>query len=101
MAHRVTLRPRALEDLDRLYTYIKAQSGRSVARDYIDRIETTCLGLSTFPYRGTKRDELATGLRTFGFERRVTIVFRVGPAEVEILRILYAGRRLSAANING
>jgi hypothetical protein len=29
-----------------------------------------------------------------GFERRVTILFRVGEERVEILRILYGGRDL-------
>jgi plasmid stabilization system protein ParE len=32
-----------------------------------------------------------------GFERRATILFRVGEDTVEILRILYGGRDLSPA----
>ncbi len=35
---------------------------------------------------------LLPGLRTVGFERRVTIAFRVLKTEVEIVTIAYAGR---------
>lgn len=52
--------------------------------------------LETFPERGTRRDDLAPGLRTVGFERRVTIAFRVLPDAVEIVAIAYAGRDFTA-----
>lgn len=45
-----------------------------------------------FPERGTKRDDIAKGLRTIGFERRATIVFRVLKTRVEIITIAYGGR---------
>jgi plasmid stabilization system protein ParE len=44
---------------------------------YLDRIEEACMALATFPKRGTRRDDILPGLRTIGFERRVTIAFRV------------------------
>jgi len=50
------------------------------------------MALATFPERGTIRDDLAPGLRTMGFERRVTIAFRVLDQVVEIVAIAYAGR---------
>ena len=52
--------------------------------------------LATFPERGTKRDDLAPGIRTIGFERRATIAFRVGDDTVRIVRIFYAGRDYDA-----
>lgn len=48
--------------------------------------------LMTFPERGTRRDDIAPGFRTMGFERRVTIAFRVLDQIVEIVAIAYAGR---------
>ncbi|MDA9498953.1 plasmid stabilization protein [Bradyrhizobium sp. CCBAU 11357] len=63
-----------------------------MAGGYIDRIEKACMALATFPKRGTGRDDLLPGLRTVGFERRVTIAFRVLKSEVEIVTIAYAGR---------
>jgi len=72
---------------------ISAQkSGPVRAGGYIARIEEACMGLATFPKRGTRRDDIAPGLRTIGFERRVTIAFRVLPDAVEIVTIAYAGQ---------
>lgn len=64
----------------------------AVADAYIDRIEAACLALEQFPMRGTLREDIGPGLRILGFERRVSILFRVRKAAVEIVRILYGGR---------
>ena len=93
---RVRFRPRAEEHLFSLYRYIAEKSYPSRAGDYIARIEKACMGLATFPERGTKRDDLAPGLRVIGFERRVTIAFRVLDREVEIVAIAYAGREFES-----
>ena len=92
MAFRVFFQPRAEADLLALYRHIAETSGLDVAGNYIDRIEIACMSLATFPNRGTKRDDLAPGLRTIAFERRVTIAYRVQKTRVEILTIAYAGR---------
>ncbi|MCP3475500.1 type II toxin-antitoxin system RelE/ParE family toxin [Bradyrhizobium sp. CCGUVB1N3] len=55
-------------------------------------MEEACMALTTFPKRGTRRDDILPGLRTIGFERRVTIAFRVLKTQVEIVTIGYAGR---------
>ena len=90
--HRVTFRPSAEDDLLRLYEYIAAESSIERAGAFIDRIESACLSLETSPERGTRRDDIRRGLRIMGFERRATILFQVGRAEVVIVRILYAGQ---------
>ena len=79
-------------DLFSLYEYIAEQSGLDVAAGYVDRIEAACLALQQSPERGTRRDDIRPGLRTLGFERRATIVFRVRRTEVVIARIFYGGR---------
>jgi toxin ParE1/3/4 len=43
------------------------------------------------------RNDLRPGLRTVGFEGRVTIAFHVDPNTVTIDRILYGGRDLDGA----
>lgn len=48
--------------------------------------------LAHFPERGTKRDDIMPGLRTIGFERRATIIFRVLKTRVEIVSIAYGGQ---------
>ena len=89
---RVSFRPHAATDLLHLYDHIAAEADTGIAGGYIDRIEAACLSLETFPERGTKRDDIRHGIRTMGFERRATIVFRVQGREVVIVRILYGGR---------
>jgi toxin ParE1/3/4 len=91
---RVSFRPRAEADLLNLYRYVAAESGLQVAGSYIDRIETACLSLATFPERGQRRDDIRRGLRIVGFERRISLIFQVKKAEVVIVRILYGGRDL-------
>ena len=93
MGIKVFFRPQAEADLFALYEYIAHQVGPTIAGDYIDRIEQTCLALGNFPKRGTRRDDILAGLRTIGFERRVTIAFRVLRTRVEIVTIAYGGRQ--------
>ena len=90
--HEIVFLPSAREDFIRLYDYIADRSGPAIAGGYIDRIEAACDQLATFPERGTKRDDIRKGLRTLGFERRVTIVFQVTDVEVVIARIFYGGQ---------
>ena len=95
--YRIVFRPRAEADLFALYDYIAGKSGRAVAGAYIDRIESACLALETFPKRGARQDDIRPGLRTMGFERRAMIVFQVLKTEVVIVRILFGGRDYARA----
>lgn len=92
MTHRVFFSPEARQDLFNLYSYIEANTGAGRALAYIDRIESYCLGFSTLPERGTRRDDIRPGLRLIGFERRVAIAFHVMADAVVIDRILYGCR---------
>lgn len=92
-ARKVEFGPRARRDLISLHDYIAAASGPAVARGYLDRIELACRSLATFPERGTLRSGRHAGIRTIGFERRATLVFRVTDERIEILRVLYGGRQ--------
>lgn len=90
--YEVRFRASAEDDLTALYDYIARVTSPQIAGSYLDRIEKTCLSLATFPKRGTARDDLAPGIRTVGFERRVTIAFRILGNVVEIVTIAYGGR---------
>ncbi len=92
MALKVYFRPHAEADLLALYEYIAGKAGETIAGNYINRIEAACLALANFPERGTRRDDILPGLRTVGFERRVTIAFRVLKTRVEIVTVAYGGR---------
>jgi toxin ParE1/3/4 len=92
VAHKVRFRPEAQADLFALYRYIAEESGHVRAGNYIARIEKACMAPATHPRRGTRRDDIALGLGTIGFERRITIAFRVLANAVEIVTIAYGGR---------
>ncbi|CAN5644772.1 hypothetical protein BH10PSE5_BH10PSE5_35840 [soil metagenome] len=97
MQGQITFRPAALDDLLNLFDYIADEVSPTVAGGYIDRIEQSCRSLTTFPERGTRREDLAPGLRILGFERRATIAFRVIGGDVQIVRIFYGGQDFDAA----
>ncbi|MDE3196981.1 MAG: type II toxin-antitoxin system RelE/ParE family toxin, partial [Acidobacteriota bacterium] len=59
----VEFSPEALGDLIDLYDYIAVHDGPERAMGYIERIEDFCRNLSTFPGRGSRRDDLSPGLR--------------------------------------
>lgn len=87
MELRVVFSPEAAADLFSIYDYISRQSGAIRALGYLERIERHCLGFGFSAQRGTTRDDIRPGLRTAGFERRITIAFHVEAATVVIDRI--------------
>lgn len=90
----VVFTPRAERQLDSLFTYIADHSGESRAESFVGAIVTDCLSLSTFPERGTKRDDIRPNLRTKGYRRRVTIAFSVNTSTdiVAIHGVFYGGQ---------
>jgi toxin ParE1/3/4 len=96
VAREVLFAPEALADLFKLYDDIVDDSGIGRAKSYTDRIIAHCLGLLTFPERGTRRDDLRPGLRTTTYRRRVTIAYHITRTAVAIDRILYGGRNLDS-----
>jgi toxin ParE1/3/4 len=90
----VIITPRAERQLNALYVRIADDSGEARADNYIDGIVADCLSLSTFPERGTKRDDIRPNLRTKGYARRVTIAFSVNVSTeiVAIHGVFYGGQ---------
>jgi toxin ParE1/3/4 len=95
---RVAFSPEAQAHLDELEDYIEKSSGSALtAERYIGRLLKTCHSLRTSPFRGTSRDDMGSGVRTTGFERRVTILFEVQKEQILILGIFYAGRKFEGS----
>lgn len=92
---KVVFTPRALGHVEALHSYILEQGGERIADGYIVRILQYCEGLDLFPVRGKLRDDILPGLRTIGFERRVTIAFMITPEAVLIEGVFYGGRDFS------
>jgi toxin ParE1/3/4 len=88
-------------DLLAILDYISERAGERIARGFVDRIETYCIGFSTAPERGTGRDDLRPGLRTVGFRRQATILFEVDhqSRRVVIHGVYYGGRSFDRLSI--
>lgn len=91
MSRKVTFRTSAERDLDAIFDFIARDSPRN-AIEFTRRIRDLCLSLGEFPERGTRRDDLSSGLRTIGFKRRVLIAYRVFPNRIQVVHIYYGGR---------
>ncbi|SIT54460.1 putative plasmid stabilization protein [Mesorhizobium prunaredense] len=96
MTHQVVFSAAAEKDVAELLAYLVPEAGERTARAWVDRLIVYCEGFATFPERGTRRDDIAPGLRTIGYRRRATIAFRGDGNVVVILRMLHGGRALEA-----
>jgi plasmid stabilization system protein ParE len=92
---RVTTSPAARADLIELREYIALKSSRRTAANYIRRLKQFSAELAIAPHRGENHEHLRPGLRSIGFEDRVSILFAVFDDErtVEIESFLYGGRQ--------
>jgi toxin ParE1/3/4 len=94
LIYKVVFSPGAETDLDELEQYLGSRFSEERAQRYVRRIVSYCVSLTTAPYRGSPRNDIRKGLRTVGFERRVTIAFEIFENRIVISGISYAGRRL-------
>ncbi len=92
----VVLSPDAQADLAGLYDWIAEQASPEVALAYIERLEGYVMGFEVASERGTRHDHIRQGLRTTGFERRLTIAFEATADRVMILGFFSGGREWMA-----
>ncbi|MDG4879430.1 type II toxin-antitoxin system RelE/ParE family toxin [Mesorhizobium sp. WSM4935] len=95
MEYRIVFHAKAEAELEQLYDDIAERASPAVAWNFVAGIRDHCLGLSTFPQRGSERVEIMPGLRIIGYRRAVSIVFAVDGERVLILGIFYAGRNIT------
>ena len=90
----VIFTPRVKLQLDELYAYIANMSGEARAEEFVGGIVADCMSLSTFPERGTKRDDIRPNMRIKSYARRVAIAFSVDAAnkDVAIHGVYYGGQ---------
>lgn len=96
MTAKVVFRPRAEKDLLDIYHHI-ASENRTAAIAMVRGIRLLCASLSEFPERGSPRDDFSPGVRILVYEKRVTIAYRLHRANIQILRMFYAGRNTPSA----
>jgi toxin ParE1/3/4 len=97
MTHRVVFTPEARGQLSSIYRYVAEQASVDMASTFVEAIIDYCESFSTFPNRGTRRDDLRSGLRIIGFRRRITIAFSVTARTVAIIGIFYGGQDIDFA----
>jgi toxin ParE1/3/4 len=90
-SYQVRFADEALDDLGRIFADLLPAAGERIARDFVGRLEAFCLGLTTFPERGSLRNHVRAGLRIIGYRRQANIAFVVTGAEVLILRVVRRG----------
>lgn len=88
----VVYAPEAEIDLLLLYDQIADAASPRVAIDYLERVKAWLSSFSTASERGTRRDDIRSGLRTVGFEQRITVAFTVERDQVVVQRVFYGGR---------
>jgi toxin ParE1/3/4 len=94
MSYRVEISAPAHNDLVDVREWIMSETNAETAEQYIDRVKARLGRLTDFPNRGTPRSDLAPGLRTLSFERRLIIAYRVELEIVRIVRVVDAKRDL-------
>ncbi|AZO73642.1 MAG: type II toxin-antitoxin system RelE/ParE family toxin [Mesorhizobium sp.] len=77
--------PEAESELQALCDDIAGRASPSIAWNFVVGVRDHCLGLSTFPQRGTERLEIMPGLRIVGYRRAVSIAFAAESEQVLIL----------------
>jgi len=91
MPYAVVISAKAQKKLTQLELYLAARFYPENAERFIDRLVDACESLTLAPYRGTARDDLKPGMRSVGFERKVTIYFKIHGRKVVIVNITYRG----------
>ena len=89
---RVQYRPQAEADLDAIHDWLMRVASSARADAYIEQIIEHCDSFAEMPHRGTIRDDLAPGLRTTSWRKRLTIGFRVFDPEREVAIVFIAWR---------
>ena len=94
----VVLSPAAEIDLEQIGDHIFEQSRSSrIMFDYIVRLRDACRRIGRLPHGARARPDLGPDLRSRSYRGAATIVYRVEPERVLILRILRAGRDVEGA----
>lgn len=88
-------RPDAKEDLENIFRHIALESPER-AFAFVNLIRDRCALLQVVPALGPARPQLGAGLRIYPIRRRVVVVYLIGDATIEIVRVFYGGRNIEA-----
>lgn len=93
---RLRISAEAVADLDDIWFHIAEDSAINADRFLDELLASVSDTLSTAPFAGRSREELAVGLRSFPFANYL-IFYRIEKDDVEIARIIHGKRDLGRA----
>lgn len=96
--NQVFKRPQALRDLAEIWCFI-ADDSEAQADRFLDGLDRSLALWATQPNMGRRRDELATGLRSFPHGRYVVFVLP-HPHGIDVVRVLHAARDVSSESFD-
>ena len=88
---------RSEEDLIAIWQHV-ARDSETAADRLLDRIETRWQQLTTYPFSGAPRDDIAPGVRHLVVGDYLTL-YRVADDAIEILRVLHGHRNIEADDL--
>ena len=93
MTYRIRFHPSVADDREWIAGWISDYAGASSAAAKINEIEQTIRGLALTPHKGSRRDEIAPGLRAIPAGRKGVVVFAADDdvREVLIYAVSYGG----------
>ena len=89
------LRPKAKNDLDRIWEQTSENWGHAQARYYLGKIRHACYLIASNPHIGRSREEVLAGLHVFTVEKHMLCYF-IDDSQIDVLRILH--RRMDVAS---
>lgn len=94
MKYRVIFSLDAEEQLVAVYNHIANAATPDIAKRYTEAIVNYCESMTSFPIRGTRRDDVRPGLRVTNYKKRMVIAFAVDSdsGQVSILGLFYGGQ---------
>lgn len=93
MSYRIQFHPAIAGDLNAIARWLIDNAGPQSAARRLDEIEATIASLADVPHKGSRRDEIAPGLRAIPAGRKAVVAFTVDDdaREVYIHAVTYAG----------
>ena len=85
--------PRAVADLQEILEFVARQNPQAAVR-LVDRLEETCRGLVTMPAVGTRRNDLAPGIRALSHGNYVVYFVAQTETILRIVRVLHGARNV-------
>ena len=97
MSYRIRFHPAVADDLDAITHWLIDYAGPQSAARRLDEIEATIASLADLPHKGSRRDEIAPGLRAIPAGRKAVVAFTVDDATrtVFVHVVGYAGSNWS------